>query len=92
MIHFFSKEKAAKFFGRSLSIAGTIFILAGIYEFITRNKIVHLTEGFHDQMPAIINNVIDNIDNAPVVLKTLLGSSMMTTGRWLRGLNKNNED
>lgn len=82
---FFSGENIKKLLGNGLMITGSVFVLAGIYEGITGDKIGHLIQQYEDKLPHFINLVLNHIDSIPPLKKTGAGSGLITSGLALDG-------
>ncbi|MEI6316381.1 MAG: hypothetical protein WCO65_01480 [bacterium] len=85
---FFSKENVTKFFGNTLFGAGTIYLSAGIYEFLSGHKISHLTESFKDHIPNAINTAIEIAGIVPFFLVSAGSMGLMYSGQKIEKLGK----
>jgi hypothetical protein len=83
--NFFSKYTLRKLIGDACVISGGVFVLAGIYEFCTKENISHLIGEYKNQLPDILNSIIDHIDHMPVAIKAGGGASLMKAGQLIRG-------
>ncbi len=79
----FFDGKFSEIAGNGLMGMGTVFALAGIYEFATGHKVGDLVATYADQLPHIASWMIDHLDHMSVILKAGGGASMITTGGFL---------
>jgi hypothetical protein len=91
-IGFFSVNSIEKKWANFIMILGSIYVCAGIYECLTGEKISSLIDEYKDQIPNMINQIIDHWDSTPASFKAAIGSSMSGSGVTLKRLLDEKDD
>jgi hypothetical protein len=88
----FFDGKFAEITGKSLLGMGSVFAVAGIYEFVTGHKVGDLVSAYADKLPDIANWVVSHLDNMPLIMKAGGGSSMIAAGEQILRFNSKSSE
>lgn len=79
----FLTERFRDIASKGLLGSGSVFALAGIYEFITGNSVGDVFSAYADALPDAARWVIDHLDAMPSLSKLTGGASMIGLGGYL---------